>query len=268
MLDSSFVQTRLTRPPVVCCLAALATLVLFTQHARADVTDASNTDPPEPSAQEAALAEALQTAAADTKGFRFTTAGISLATGTALLSLGTVRLIQDPANNQIERGVGLMWLGVGAAGITTGLLLLLRKSPEEQTLRRWNERRASGEPLSQYELGSFAGELRAAAAFRARERRLVRWTALAGAGAGTLALSLIPAMDNLTNASRRNVFIVGSIFVGVGFLNFGLSFRKSGPEKAWEEYELGITSPEPRVQTSLSPIVAEGGAGLALSGTF
>ena len=232
-----------------------------------DVESSVNLDLTTPEVEQL-LDTALREAASDTQSFRFVSAGFSMTSGIALLTLGTIRLVQDPADNQIERGVGLMWLGIGAAGLTTGLLLVSRKSPEERIWKRWRARQRAGAGLSPYELGTFAGELRAAAAFRERERRLVRWTALAGAGAGALSLSLLPATSNLTDASRRNIFIVGGIFIGVGLMNFGLSFRRSGPEKAWESYRYAASSGAPRVQATLAPAAFQGGGGLSLVGIF
>ena len=161
-----------------------------------------------------------------------------------------------------------MWLGTGAVGLVTGLVLLTRKSPEERVVERWKARLALDVPLSEYELGSFAGELRAAAAFRERERKLVRWTSFAGAGAGVLSLALIPAANNLTDASRRNILIIGSIFSGIGLMNFGLSFRKSGTEHAWEDYERSVFSTRRRVSVTVAPTFSQAGGGFSLVGSF
>lgn len=210
----------------------------------------------------------LEEAANDTRAFRSVAGGFGVASGVSLFTLGVVRLVQDPGDNRVLRGLGLMWLGTGAASLTTGLILLTRRSPEERMLRRWKARRAGAVRLSEYELGSYAGELRAAAAFRKRERNLVRWSALAGAGAGGLALALIPAANDLTDSSRRNVIIVGSVFLGIGLMNFGLSFRTSGTEEAWEEYQGSTLSSRRGVKMSFAPTVLERGGGMGLVGLF
>ena len=230
--------------------------------------------PPPSKGQDASIAEEelldrlLEDASNDTRAFRSVAGGFSVASGVSLSTLGIVRLVQDPGDNRVLRGLGLMWLGTGAASLTTGLILLTRRSPEERMLRRWRARRAGAVRLSEYELGSYAGELRAAAAFRKRERNLVRWSALAGAGAGGLALALIPAASDLTDSSRRNIIIVGSIFFGIGLMNFGLSFRASGSEEAWKEYQGSTLSSRRGVKMSFTPTVLERGGGMGLVGLF
>ena len=218
--------------------------------------------------EEELLDRLLQDAASDTQGFRMVSGVLGSASGVSLLSLGVVRFVRDPGGNQIERGVALMWLGTGTVGLVTGLVLLTRKSPEERVLERWRARLALDAPLSEYELGSFAGELRAAAAFRERERKLVRWTSLAGAGAGVLSLALIPAANNLTDASRRNILIIGSIFSAVGLMNFGFSFRKSGPERAWDAYERSVLSTRRKMSITVAPTFSRAGGGFSLVGSF
>lgn len=226
----------------------------------------SSTPSPEDEAE--FMTTLLEKSAKDTKKAR-TFLGVSgLAGGASLLTLGIIRMVQDPGNNQIQRGVGLMWLGAGAAGLAGGLVLVTRKSPEEGILRRWNTRRLREEPLSEWELGSYAGELRAAAAFRKRERNLVRWTSLAGAASGALALALIPADNNLDDESRRNVIVIGSIFLGIGLINFGFSFRVSGTEKAWDEYQKSPFATRRGVKLSIAPSMYKQGGGVSLVGRF
>ena len=244
-------------------------VVFLASAARAEAESVAEPTPGEGDAsEESFLGVQLREAGTEARAFRWAPATVSTSIGITATTLGIVRLVQDPADNQIERGAGLMWLSIGAVSLTTGLLLFIRKAPEEDVLRRWNEARASGRPLSEYELGSFAGELRAAAKFRKRERNLVRWTSLAGAGAGVLSMSLIPAADNLTSSSRRNILVIGSILSGVGLLNFGLSFQKTGAELAWESYQ-GSTSYRRRsVQASVAPTAFRRGGGLMVTGCF
>ena len=223
---------------------------------------------PQSSAEETRLGELLDAAATNTKRFRNFSGWLTFASGASLLSLGLVRLVQDPGNNQIQRGVGLLWLSIGTSSLTTGLVLLSRPSPEEGIRRRWRERHAYDEPLSEWELGSFAGELRAAAEFRRRERTLVRWVAVSGVVGGTLALSLIPVMNNLNDSSKRNVFVIGGIYTGVSLLNLGLSFIESGTEDAWQEYKKGYLPSRSRREISLAPAVYPKGGGLSLVGRF
>ena len=218
--------------------------------------------------EESFLDEQLREAGTEARAFRWAPATVSTSVGVTAVTLGIVRLVQDPADNQVVRGAGLMWLSIGAVSLTTGLLLFLRKAPEEDVLRRWDRARASGEPLSEYELGSFAGELRSAAEFRRRERSLLRWSSLAGASAGVLSLALIPAANNLTSASQRNIIIIGSIFTAVGLLNFSLSFQKTGAELAWEAYEGSTYYRRRSVQASVAPMAYRQGGGVMLSGRF
>lgn len=232
--------------------------------ARADDPGARETERRE----EQFLGERIEEAATGTRAFRYTTGSIAAASGVSLLTLGVVRLVQDPSDNQVVRGAGLLWLGAGAASLATGLILLARKSPEEDLRRRWERRLAEEGHLSDFERGSFAGELRAAAEFRRRERLLVRWTSLAGASAGLLSMALMPAANNLTDASRRNIIIISSIFAGVGFLNFGLSFQLSAAEYAWKNYEEATPPGRRVVQTSVAPVMHWRGGGVALVGVF
>ncbi len=216
----------------------------------------------------AILEQSLDQAAKSARRFRGFSGWTTLASGGSLLSLGIIRLVRNPVGNQIERGVGLLWLSIGATSLTTGIMLLSRPLVEEAIHRRWSARREQDGPLSEYEVGSYAGELHAAAEFRRRERRLVRWVSLSGSAAGVLALSLIPAMDALNRGSRRNVFMIGSIYTSVGLINFGTSFSETGTERAWNSYATQAPRPRSPAQLSLAPLVRDGGGGLALFGCF
>lgn len=211
------------------------------------------------------LDESLQLAVADTDRFRFTAGTLTAGAGAAFVALGIIRLIEDPGGNQLERGFSLLWLSLGATSLTTGLIVLFRKTAEERLKERWDARRASGVPLSEFELGTYVGELRAAADFRKRERALIRWTGLAAVGAGVLALALIPAAANLDDDSRRSLIIEGSVIAGFGLLSFTLSFGESGAETAWERYE---NSRRRRVRTAVVPAMFQRGAGVGVVGLF
>lgn len=122
--------------------------------------------------------------------------------------------------------------------------------------------------MSEYELGSYAGALRAAAEVRRRERTFLRWVSLSQSAAGVVTLSLVAAMKGLNKSSRRNILIIGGIYTSVGLINFGTSFSETATERAWSSYE--AQSPRGSVWTrlSLSPVIHEGGGGLALAGRF
>ena len=79
---------------------------------------------------------------------------------------------------------------------------------------------------------------------------------------------MLPAANNLTDASRRNILIIGSIFSGIGLMNFGLSFRKSGPERAWDEYERSGFSTRRKVSITVAPTFSRAGGGFSLVGSF
>ncbi|MGB8332170.1 MAG: hypothetical protein WCE62_18750 [Polyangiales bacterium] len=184
------------------------------------------------------LDEAIKDAYEGSKGFRRIFGWSRITAGTALVGLGIWRLVgKNEDDNEFQRGLGIMFLSLGGTNLGEGIAIIARGVQEEDRYRRW--RSANERGLGVRELARFEGELRAMAHVRKRERKLQRGLGLGRALAGALLLSLVP-VPSLNKASRQAAYIPGSVFVGTGLLQFGLSYRTSSSERAWEEYEAKV----------------------------
>ena len=186
--------------------------------------------------------------------------------GSILLGIGGWRLSEDPPQSQFSRGLGIMFMTLGAADLTTGIFAATRISHEKRRLERW--RKAKKDGITELELARTEGELLSSAETREGERLLIRWNGLTHALAGMVVLGLSPVPDN-SQTDRINAWVIGGIFIATGFAAFGLSFRPSPSEAAWNEYQAKkITSAGQQVSFRLSPAASRRGFGLAMSGTF
>ncbi len=186
--------------------------------------------------------------------------------GSTLIGLGAWRLIEVEPQSQFSRGLGVMFMTLGAADLTTGIFAAIRVSHEKRRLDRWEKARAGG--ITELELARAEGELQSSAESREGERLLVRWNGLTHALAGVLVLALSPVPDT-TRTDRVSAYIIGSLFVATGSAAFGLSFRKTPSELAWNEYQANkVLDPGRPLTFRLSPSLSRHGFGLGMSGTF
>jgi len=186
--------------------------------------------------------------------------------GMILLGLGAWRLIENEPQNQFTRGLGVMFTTLGASDLTTGVFAATRVPHEKRRLDRWQK--MLGDGLSEVELARMEGELLAASETRNGERMLVRWNGLTHALAGVIVLGFAPIPDN-SQSDRVSGYVIGAVFIGTGMAAFGLSFRPTPSEKAWNEYEQKRKpSSGSQVSLRMSPAVSRTSIGVGLSGTF
>ncbi|MBT8482223.1 MAG: hypothetical protein HKP36_11600 [Myxococcales bacterium] len=194
-------------------------------------------------------------------------AAAGIAGGSILLGLSAWRLLENPPGSQYTRGLGVMFMTLGMADLTTGVFAAVRASHERRRLERWQKSRSQG--ITRVELAHFEGELQASQELREGERLLVRWAALTHALAGALVLAFTPIPGIAGRADSAAGYIIGAVFFSVGMATFGASFRKTPSEKAWSEYN-SRKRPMPGHEFSwgLAPSVSRRGAGLSFGGTF
>jgi hypothetical protein len=187
--------------------------------------------------------------------------------GAVLLGLSAWRLVENPPGSQYTRGLGVMFMTLGMADLTTGVFAAVRTSHERRRLERWQKARREG--ISRVELAHFEGELQASSELREGERLLVRWAALTHALAGVLVLAFTPIPDIAGRADRAAGYVIGAVFFSVGMATFGASFRDTPSEKAWNEYnQRKAPMPGHEFSWRLTPSVSRKGAGLSFGGTF
>ena len=186
--------------------------------------------------------------------------------GSTLIGLGAWRLTEVEPQSQFSRGLGVMFMTLGAADLTTGIFVATRVAHETRRLERWEKAREDG--ITELELARAEGELLSSAESREGKRLLVRWNGLTHALAGVFVLALSP-VPNTTRTDRVSAYIVGGLFVGTGFAAFGLSFRPTPSEAAWTEYQANkVSGAGQQLSFRLSPSVSRHGFGLGMSGTF
>ncbi len=187
--------------------------------------------------------------------------------GAILLGLSAWRFLEEPPSTQYSRGLGVMFMTLGMADLTTGVFVAVRVSHERHRLERWQKARKEG--ITKVELAHFEGELQASQEHRRGERLLVRWVALTHALAGVLVVAFTPIPDSAGRADRASGYVIGSVFFAVGLATFGTSFRKTPSEKAWEDYNSRkMPMPGHEFSWRLAPLVSREGAGLSFGGTF
>lgn len=187
--------------------------------------------------------------------------------GMILVGLGVWRLTENPPDNDYTRGLGVMFMTLGMADLTTGVYAATRISHEKRRLERWQKARKDG--VTEVELAHFEGELQSSKETRQGERLLVRWNGLTHAIAGVLVLAFTPIPDSSDGKDRVTGYVIGGIFVGTGMGAFAASFRPTPSEKAWTEYnKRKIPIPGHEFSWRLAPSISRRGAGLSFGASF
>jgi hypothetical protein len=187
--------------------------------------------------------------------------------GMILLGLSAWRLIENDPQSQYSRGLGVMFMTLGMADLTTGVYAATRIPHERRRLERWEKAREDG--ITDVELAHFEGELQASRETREGERLLVRWNGLTHALAGALVLAFSPIPDSMSRTDRVSGYVVGGLFFAVGIGTFAASFRDTPSEKAWNDYNKGkMTMPEHEFTWRIAPSISRRGAGLSFGATF
>lgn len=187
--------------------------------------------------------------------------------GMIMLGISAWRLFEDKPQSQYSRGLGVMFMTLGMANLTTGIYAITRIPHEKRRLDRWQKARKDG--ITKVELAHFEGELQAARDLREGERLLIRWDGLTHAIAGVLVLAFAPIPDGPSRTDRVSGYVAGGLFIFVGLGAFAVSFRDTPTEKAWSEYKRRkMPMPGHEFSWRLAPAVSREGAGLSFGGTF
>lgn len=187
--------------------------------------------------------------------------------GMILLGLAAWRLIEDEPQSSYTRGLGVMFMTLGMADLTTGVFAATRIPHEKHRLDRWKRARKNG--ITELELAHFEGELQGTQETREGERLLVRWNGLTHAIAGVLVLSFAPIPDGSSRTDRVSGYVVGGVFIATGIAAFATSFRPTPSEKAWQQYnKRKIPMPGHEFSWRLAPAISRRGAGLSFGAAF
>lgn len=205
--------------------------------------DSDGSDQPSPEVSAAAraanvegekLGEILWTLREERQKTRKWEAALGVTSGLVLGGFAGWRLIADPGNNQLARGLGVLFTGFAALNLARGITALRRPQLEEELALRFDEALESG--VTQTVIARFEGELYATARARWRQRRVDRWFGFARAIGGALVAGILPLTD-ANRSTRRSGYIVGSLFFSVGMVEFGRSYKESAAERAWDDYQ-------------------------------
>jgi hypothetical protein len=187
--------------------------------------------------------------------------------GMILVGLAGWRLIEDEPQSDYTRGLGVMFMTLGMADLTTGVFAATRIPHERRRQERWERARKDG--VTAIELAHFEGELQSSSETRNGERLLVRWNGLTHAIAGALVLAFTPLPSGSSGSDRVSGYVVGGLFMATGLAAFGTSFRPTPSEKAWQEYNnKKMPMPGHEFSWRMAPSISRRGAGLSFGGTF
>lgn len=187
--------------------------------------------------------------------------------GMIMLALSAWRLIENEPQSQFSRGLGVMFMTLGMADLTTGVYAATRIAHERRRLARWEKARSDG--ITDVELAHFEGELQASHEMRQGERLLLRWNGLTHAVAGLLVLSFTPIPDSASRTDRVSGYVVGGLFFAVGMGTFVASFRDTPTEKAWSEYsKRKMPMPGHGFSWGIAPSFSRRGGGVSFGGSF
>ncbi len=199
---------------------------------------------------------------------RRVTGGTStLIASTALLGFGIWAFLDEPPNNDLNRGVGMLAVAAGGPALALGIVELAMPSASEKRYGRWETAVAAG--MTERELARFEGELRSYSLEARRQRMRGRWTGFGLFVTGALLLGLTPVADLDTDAETVG-YVTGGVAAGTGLLGFGLSFKDGWEEAYWEAYLQGRPPPGagPRRSWAVSPALGRSFAGMSLRGAF
>ena len=187
--------------------------------------------------------------------------------GMIMLGLSTWRLIEKDPQSQYSRGLGVMFMTLGMADLTTGVYAATRIPHEKHRLDRWKRARRDG--ITDVELAHFEGELQASHEIREGERLLIRWNGLTHALAGLMILAYTPIPDSMSRTDRVSGYVVAGLFFAVGVGTFAASFRDTPSEKAWKEYgKRKMPMPGHEFLWGIAPSISRQGAGISFGGAF
>ncbi|MFZ1865295.1 MAG: hypothetical protein WAU39_13805 [Polyangiales bacterium] len=233
--------------------------------------------PPEPSESIAAPLEELAPAddqarlekwlvylSRSAKRARISSGASGLVGSSVGMALGIWAYLQDPPDNELTRGAGLVALAGSGVFMSLGIFQLAAKSEPEKMLARW--RTATEGELTLRELTRFEGELRHYADMQKRAVRLGRWTNFGMALTGALILGLTPAAD-LSPDGATVGYVTGGVALGAGLMGFAFSFVGQSEPDYWNAYLKGKGPPSPS-RWSASPQVGRTFAGIRLVGRF
>ena len=185
--------------------------------------------------------------------------------GMILLGLASWRLLEKDPQSQYSRGLGVMFMTLGMADLTTGVYAATRIAHERRRLERWQKVREDG--VTNVELAHFEGELQASHELRQGERLLIRWNGLTHAIAGVLVFAYTPIPDSLSQADKVSGYAVAGLFFAVGISTFAASFRDTPSEKAWKEYNTRKKPmPGHEFHWGVAPTFSKRGAGGSVGG--
>jgi len=213
------------------------------------------------------LDELLQRSTKETISQQKFAAALGVTGGMVMLGMATWRLIEEDPQSQYSRGLGVMFMTLGMADLTTGVYAATRISHERHRLDRWKRARKDG--ITDIELAHFEGELQASHEVREGERLLLRWNGLTHALAGLMVLAYTPIPDSMSRTDRVSGYIVAGLFFAVGIGTFAASFRDTPSEKSWKEYnKRKMPMPGHEFHWGLAPSFSKRGGGLSFGGTF
>jgi hypothetical protein len=218
---------------------------------------------PAPEADQAHLDEWLGYVASASRTERLFQGSSMLVAGSIVMGIGIPLYIRAPGT-ELDQGLGLAAVAASGVYMGLGIARLASKSAAEKQLERWQAAKRSG--LTVRELARFEGELRNYGELARRELLLARWTSFAMALTGGLITGLTPAAG-LSRDGALIGYVGGGILMGVGFLDFGLTFRKAAVPDYWDAYLAG-KRPPPSMKWSAAPAVGQKFAGASVAARF